>query len=113
MATDSYNVWSVRDLVIVLSVCSVAAVWVLRNKSPRERFVLILAGVIVVIANGFILFALRPGNTWRDLLPLYDVLYWVAFYLSIVFNRMVRRHESGTQNADKGSAEREIEPPAC
>lgn len=104
MATDSYNVWSVRDLVIVLSVCSIAAVWVLRNKSPRERFVLILAGVIVVIVNGFILFAVRPGNTWRELLPLYDVLYWIALYLGMSFNRMLRKHESGTQNSHQRSS---------
>jgi Ca2+/Na+ antiporter len=93
MMGDFYNVWSVRDLVITASVCLIATVWIFRNKSWREKVALILAGIVVVIANVCVIFIVRPER-WRDRLPLYDILIWIATCVSVVFNRAIKRDKS-------------------
>lgn len=93
MMGDSYNVWSVRDLAITASVCLFATFWVFRNKSSRERVALIVAGIVLVMANFCVVFMMR-SETWRDRLPLYDILIWIATCVTVIFNRALKRNRS-------------------
>lgn len=93
MMGDSYNVWSVKDLAITASVCLIATFWVFRNKSSREKVALILAGIVMVIANFSVVFIMRP-ETWRDRLPLYDIFFLIAVWIWMIFNRVISKDKS-------------------
>lgn len=93
------DVWPIRDLVIVWTGLALATVVVLRNKSLRERIALIAAGVVLVIVNVGLLFWIRPGDRWWGLLPLLDVLFWLATAVCVFFNRLAE--DSSPPDKDK------------
>jgi hypothetical protein len=88
MTTDSYNVWSTRDLVIVTTVLALATFWVLRKKSTRERIAMVAAGIVLVLLNAAVFWLFKPKDQWRGALPLTDILLWIAALVCLLFNRI-------------------------
>lgn len=103
MNTDSYNVWSVRDLVLTFAVCIFAAFWVMKKKSPREKVALVGAAIVLLIVNGIILYSFNPGETWRKWLPLFDLFWWVVVLVAAAFNRIAKTSTEDTKDETQGN----------
>jgi hypothetical protein len=94
MLTDSYNVWSVRDLVLTLSVCVFATFWILRNKSPRERLLLLLAGIVLILVNIGIVVIVGLEKASQGGLAFYDLFFWATTLVCSFFNKLVKPRKS-------------------
>jgi peptidoglycan/LPS O-acetylase OafA/YrhL len=88
--SDSYQVWSAKDLILTGLVCSLATLWIVRGKSRRELVGLLAAAIILIAINLFIAIFFAP-NTWRDWLPLVDLMYWTLTIVFMAFNRAIKR----------------------
>ena len=94
MTFNDYTGWSTGELIITLTVCIFATYWTLRKKSARERLVLIVAGIVLVAVNFIVIATLPEGDTWRDRLPVFDILWSAATFICLIFNRMIQGRSS-------------------
>lgn len=99
MTPDPY-IWPARDLAIALFVCLFATVGVLRKKSPRERLVLFVAAMVLILLNGTVFIVFGEGTAWWKRLPLYDLYLWLATLVVVIFNRIAATDSSSGKDKE-------------
>jgi len=84
------HAWSLRELLVTFTVLAIATFWILRRRSLRDLFALVLAALTLVIITETAFFILSPGKNDSKRFLIYEGFGWLAALICWIFNRLFR-----------------------
>src|SRR5215472_3551152 len=84
------HAWSLRELLVTFTVLAIATFWILRRRSLRDLFALVLAALTLVIITETAFFILNPGKNDSKRFLIYEGFGWLAALICWSFNRILR-----------------------